>query len=94
MMTFRSLLGPFRRLDRGETLSEAAPRERQHDRRKEPGPERCVAAALHGLARAQDRSTTADSDVARHFGLLTGWSPSYPETTGSVVSTFLHTARL
>lgn len=32
--------------------------------------------------------------VARHFGLLTGWTSSYPETTGYIVPTVLAYARL
>ena len=35
-----------------------------------------------GLERAQDYSSSEDGGVARHYGLLNGWSASYPETTG------------
>lgn len=45
------------------------------------------------LARAQDCSTSADGGVARHYSLLTGWSPSYPETTGYIVPTMLAYAK-
>ena len=59
----------------------------------DPGPERTLAAALEWLARAQDCSTTADGGVAHHYSLLTGWSPSYPETTGYIVPTLLEYGR-
>jgi hypothetical protein len=41
------------------------------------------------LARAQDASTSADGGVARHYSLISGWAPSYPETTGYIVPTLL-----
>jgi hypothetical protein len=46
------------------------------------------------LGRAQDCSASADGGVARHYSLVTGWSPSYPETTGYIVSTMLAYGRL
>ena len=48
-----------------------------------------TAAAMEWLGRAQDYSASADGGVARHYSLLTGWGPSYPETTGYIVPTFL-----
>jgi hypothetical protein len=56
----------------------------------DPGPEGAIAAALGWLATAQDNSATKDGGVARHFSLKTGWSSSYPETTGYIVPTLLH----
>lgn len=48
-----------------------------------------VDAAVRWLYRAQDLSTSHDGGVARHYSLLTGWSPSYPETTGYIIRTLL-----
>jgi len=55
----------------------------------DPGPMRATTAAVEWLGRAQDYSATADGGVARHYSLLTGWGPSYPETTGYIVPTLL-----
>jgi hypothetical protein len=63
------------------------------DRRSFPpdGPDlgTALAATRDWLCRAQDHSTTQDSGFARHFSLITGWSASYPETTGYIIPTFL-----
>lgn len=53
------------------------------------GPAAAVELAASWLCRAQDHSTTGDGGVARHFSLNSGWSPSYPETTGYIVPTFV-----
>jgi hypothetical protein len=58
----------------------------------DPGISESVAAALAWLGVAQDRSTSADGGVARHFSLIDGWAPSYPETTGYIVPTMLSCA--
>jgi hypothetical protein len=58
-------------------------------RAPDPGPQAAIAACLSWLAAAQDHSTTADGGAARHFSLKTGWSSSYPETTGYIASTLL-----
>ena len=58
----------------------------------DPGPGTAIEANLDWLARAQDRSPTADGGVARHYSLLTGWGASYPETTGYIVPTLLDLA--
>ena len=55
----------------------------------DPGIEQAVECAIDWLFRAQDRSTTADGGVARHFSLVSGWGPSYPETTGYIVPTVI-----
>lgn len=78
-------------------LPPAAKRERELDLRvgvgqSDPGIEPAVSAALAWLSRAQDRSTTDDGGVARHFSLRDGWTSSYPETTGYIVPTFLDCA--
>jgi len=64
-------------------------RDRSRGLGADPGIDQCVSAAMGWLCRAQDRSTTADGGVARDFSLVTGWGPSYPETTGYIVPTFL-----
>lgn len=55
----------------------------------DPGIAATVEASLRWLCRAQDQSATADGGVARHFSLASGWSPSYPETTGYIIPTIL-----
>jgi hypothetical protein len=58
----------------------------------DPGAEAAVRACIDWLCEAQDRSTSADGGVARHYSLLTGWSASYPETTGYIIPTVLSAA--
>jgi hypothetical protein len=58
----------------------------------DPGSAVVMNAAIAWLCRAQDSSASADGGVARHFGLRGGWAPSYPETTGYIVPTFLEQA--
>src|SRR3712207_6815520 len=60
----------------------------------DPGIDRAIDAALVWLGRAQDGSVTQDGGVARHFSLETGWSSSYPETTGYIIPTLLDHAVL
>lgn len=55
-------------------------------------PEKTISAAITWLCRAQDHSATDDGGVARHYSLVDGWAPSYPETTGYIVPTFLDEA--
>ena len=57
-----------------------------------PDIEASIAAALDWIGRAQDRSATQDGGVARHFSLIDGWSPSYPETTGYIIPTLIEQA--
>jgi hypothetical protein len=45
-----------------------------------------VQAAIDLLCHAQD--TAKDGGVAGWFSFIKGWSPSYPETTGYIISTF------
>ncbi len=77
-------------------LPARAKAERRHDRRglpeSDPGIPAAVAAMTDWLCRAQDRSTTADGGVARDYSLVTGWSTSYPETTGYIIPTFFDMA--
>ena len=55
----------------------------------DPGPVRVIDEGIAWLGRAQDNSATQDGGVARHYGLKEGWSASYPETTGYIVSTMI-----
>jgi hypothetical protein len=50
-----------------------------------------LVAAAHWLGRAQDASL--DGGVCGRFRLGSGWSSSYPETTGYIIPTFLALAR-
>lgn len=88
-----SLLRPLRAVRQYWQLPVAAREASRHDRHglpnEDPGIEPCVDAGIAWLARAQDRSASHDGGVARHFSLLTGWSTSYPETTGYIVPTLL-----
>jgi hypothetical protein len=61
---------------------------------QDPGIERTIDETIAWLCRAQDQSASADGGVARHYSLLTGWGPSYPETTGYIIPTMLAYARL
>jgi hypothetical protein len=53
---------------------------------------RSLQAAYGWLCAAQ--SATPDDGVAGWYCLLSGWSPSYPETTGYIIPTFLTYARV
>ena len=71
--------------------------ERQRDRQglpsSNPGIDRLAEEAVGWLGRAQDHSASADGGVARHYSLIDGWGPSYPETTGYIIPTLLDYAR-
>src|SRR5688572_32751169 len=49
-----------------------------------------IDATLNWLKAAQD--ATGNGGVSGRFHLGTGWSPSYPETTGYIIPTFLRLA--
>ena len=74
-------------------LSPAASAERKRDRsgppHHDPGVDRVIDGGIAWLGRAQDHSLSQDGGVARHYSLETGWSSSYPETTGYIVPTML-----
>lgn len=87
------ILNPIRRVRDYLELTAAAKDELRKDRAglpdHDPGIDRAIKEGIGWLCRAQDRSTTKDGGVARHFSLKSGWSSSYPETTGYIVPTFL-----
>lgn len=58
----------------------------------DPGAEAAISASIGWLCRAQDQSLSADGGVARHYSLISGWSDSYPETTGYIIPTFIQAA--
>jgi hypothetical protein len=94
----RKLLQPIRAMSRHLRLPAVAKAERRDDAlglpSYDPGIERAIDEAVGWLSRAQDHSTSADGGVARHYSLVTGWSTSYPETTGYIIPTMLNYARL
>src|SRR5919198_4213262 len=59
----------------------------------DPGITHSVEEAIGWLCRAQDNSASNDGGVARHFSLVDGWAPSYPETTGYIIPTVLAYSR-
>src|SRR6266853_1168357 len=56
---------------------------------EDPGSDRAIEEGIRWLCRAQDHSRSQDGGVARDFSLISGWSTSYPETTGYIVPTLL-----
>jgi hypothetical protein len=50
--------------------------------------------SVNWLCMAQDKSVTRDGGIARHYSLISGWGPSYPETSGYIVSTMIQCAEL
>jgi hypothetical protein len=94
----RALLAKIRNtLAPQASLPAAARMERQSDRRGlppfDPGPQAVIHACTAWLCAAQDHSTSADGGVARDYSLLTGWSSSYPETTGYIIPTMIALAQ-
>ena len=92
-------LRPLKRLADFQRLPAAAKAAVRRDREglsavADPGIDAAIAAALDWLGQAQDNSTTRDGGVARHYSLVSGWSASYPETTGYIVPTLIEQARL
>ncbi|MCB1744528.1 MAG: hypothetical protein KDK91_29440 [Gammaproteobacteria bacterium] len=56
-------------------------------RHADPGARVAIELAAGWLRRAQQFSSSDDGGVARHYSLVDGWGPSYPETTGYIVPT-------
>ncbi len=61
-----------------------------HAHSEPAGSDRHLDAAIGWLRRAQD--VTGDGGVSWGYHLRRGWSPSYPETTGYLIPTFLELA--
>ena len=57
--------------------------------RSDPGASAALARAVEWLGCAQDNSASNDGGVACYYDLRTGWSASYPETTGYIICTLL-----
>lgn len=95
---FRGLLQSIRTGYRYLQLPAAAKAENFRDRlglpTRDPGIERAIEEGIAWLGRAQDNSISYDGGVAHHFSLITGWSTSYPETTGYIIPTILMYAKL
>jgi hypothetical protein len=93
-MSFRSILRHWR--DEWQ-LPARAKAERQRDHADglapDPGPAAVIAACTDWLCAAQDHSKTQDGGAARHYSLLNGWAPSYPETSGYIVPTLIDRAK-
>ena len=64
-------------------------RDRLHGLYVDPGPQAAIDSGLKWITTAQDHSASHDGGVARHYSLLSGWSTSYPETTGYIIPTLL-----
>ena len=62
--------------------------------RPDPGIDDVIDCGLRWIAVAQDHSASRDGGVARHYSVLKGWGESYPETTGYIVPTCIHFARV
>lgn len=60
----------------------------------DPGPDAVVRASLDWLLAAQAGSRSKDGGVARDYDLRSGWSASYPETTGYIIPTLLEAAKV
>jgi prenyltransferase/squalene oxidase-like repeat protein len=93
----KATLRRVRSVLRRPRLPEAAKAESKADRAglppTDPGIPRAIEEAVAWLCRAQDESRSHDGGVARHYSLIDGWSPSYPETTGYIIPTLLARAR-
>jgi hypothetical protein len=74
-------------------LPESAKVERKQDRlglpKTDAGIDVVNRAALSWLCDAQDLSASKDGGAARHYSLVSGWAPSYPETSGYIVPTLI-----
>lgn len=88
-----SLLDRARKVRAELTLPAIAKAEVRRDarvtQRRDPGIAAAIDAALEWLGAAQDNSTSRDGGIARHYSLISGWSASYPETSGYIVPTLL-----
>lgn len=76
-----------------QKLPAIAKSEHNRDRKglpaEDPGIDAVIEEGVAWLARAQDNSLLGDGGVARYYSLLSGWSSSYPETTGYIIPTLV-----
>lgn len=56
------------------------------------GPAEVIEPLADWLLDAQRLSSSHDGGYARHFSIVSGWGPSYPETTGYIIPTLLDVA--
>ena len=79
-------------------LNESAKEEYHRDHlgipTKDPGIDVAIDCGISWLSLGQDKSISKDGGVARHYSLIDGWGPSYPETTGYIIPTMVEYARL
>jgi hypothetical protein len=61
---------------------------------EDPGIESAIDCGVAWLCLAQDKSSSQDGGVADLYSLIDGWGPSYPETTGYIIPTFLAYSKL
>ncbi|MCX6835084.1 MAG: hypothetical protein NTW07_08125 [candidate division Zixibacteria bacterium] len=98
MMTFSRLNNSVARFVDYWKLPKTARQADRQDHRplplNDPGPLVTIQECSKWLCRAQDLSTSNDGGVSRHYSLVTGWGPSYPETTGYIIPTVLDCADL
>ena len=87
----------LRRIQGQPSLTPAAKAVLRQDRKglpeSDPGIDYAIDESIAWLGRAQDCSPSGDGGVARDYSLLSGWSTSYPETTGYIIPTLLAYAR-
>ncbi len=92
------ILKSLRRLIHNARLPLAARLESSRDAlglpQADPGMERAIDGGISWLCSAQDGSASFDGGVAGWYSLRSGWSASYPETTGYIVPTMLAYAKL
>lgn len=67
-------------------------KDRQGIPQEDPGIEPSVDSAIQWLLDSQRLSASEDGGSARHYSLIDGWGPSYPETTGYIVPTLIEYA--
>jgi len=60
----------------------------------DPGHQKAIDSGMDWLCQAQDNNEFGDGGVADAYYLTTGWGPSYPETTGYIIPTFIEYGRM
>jgi hypothetical protein len=92
-MILKKIIEKANKVKRDLTFPSIALNEQYYDNKYglgcDPGVELSMAESIHWLCRAQDNSKSCDNGVARHYSLINGWGPSYPETTGYIIPTIL-----